>query len=59
MRASLPKVLHAIGGRSLIAHVLQTAVAAGGAEIAVVIGPDHMAVAGEVGRIAAKADVLN
>ena len=58
MRASLPKVLHAIGGRSLIAHVLQTAVAAGGAEIAVVIGPDHTAVAEEVRRIAPKADVF-
>jgi bifunctional UDP-N-acetylglucosamine pyrophosphorylase/glucosamine-1-phosphate N-acetyltransferase len=58
MRASLPKVLHAIGGRSLIGHVLQTAVAAGGAEIAVVIGPDHTAVAEEVRRIAPKADVF-
>jgi bifunctional UDP-N-acetylglucosamine pyrophosphorylase/glucosamine-1-phosphate N-acetyltransferase len=58
MRASLPKVLHAIGGRSLIAHVLQTAVAAGGAEIAVVIGPDHTAVAEEVRRMAPKADVF-
>jgi bifunctional UDP-N-acetylglucosamine pyrophosphorylase/glucosamine-1-phosphate N-acetyltransferase len=58
MRASLPKVLHAIGGRSLIAHVLQTAVAAGGGEIAVVIGSDHTAVAQEVVRIAPKAEVF-
>jgi bifunctional UDP-N-acetylglucosamine pyrophosphorylase/glucosamine-1-phosphate N-acetyltransferase len=38
MRASRPKVLHAIGGRSLIAHVLAAAGAAGGAH-AVVVGP--------------------
>ena len=30
MRASRPKVLHAIGGRPLIAHVLAAAGAAGG-----------------------------
>jgi bifunctional UDP-N-acetylglucosamine pyrophosphorylase/glucosamine-1-phosphate N-acetyltransferase len=44
MRSSLPKVLHEIGGRSLIAHVLNSAVAAGSANIAVVVGPDHAAV---------------
>jgi len=38
MRASRPKVLHAIGGRSLIAHVLTTAGTVGGAQ-AVVVGP--------------------
>jgi len=38
MRASRPKVLHAIGGRSLIAHVLAAVGAAGGAQ-AVVVGP--------------------
>jgi bifunctional UDP-N-acetylglucosamine pyrophosphorylase / glucosamine-1-phosphate N-acetyltransferase len=38
MRASRPKVLHAIGGRSLIVHVLAAAGTAGGAH-AVVVGP--------------------
>src|SRR5277367_2398362 len=38
MCASRPKVLHAIGGRSLIAHVLAAAGTAGGAQ-AVVVGP--------------------
>ena len=38
MRASRPKVLHAIGGRSLIAHVLASAGTVGGAQ-AVVVGP--------------------
>jgi bifunctional UDP-N-acetylglucosamine pyrophosphorylase/glucosamine-1-phosphate N-acetyltransferase len=38
MRASRPKVLDAIGGRSLIAHVLTSAGTVGGAQ-AVVVGP--------------------
>jgi bifunctional UDP-N-acetylglucosamine pyrophosphorylase/glucosamine-1-phosphate N-acetyltransferase len=58
MRASLPKVLHTIGGRSLVAHVLQTAVVAGGTDIAVVLGPDHAAVAEEVRRVAPNAEVF-
>ena len=45
MRSALPKVLHAIGGRTLLAHVLAAAIAAGGGAIAVVVGPDHDAVA--------------
>ena len=44
MRASLPKVLHEIGSRALIAHVLSAASTAGCNDIAVVIGPDHDAV---------------
>ncbi len=47
MRASRPKVLHAIGGRTLIAHVLAAAGAAGGTQ-AVVIGPAQDAVAAAV-----------
>jgi bifunctional UDP-N-acetylglucosamine pyrophosphorylase / glucosamine-1-phosphate N-acetyltransferase len=43
MRSSRPKVLHAIGGRSLIAHVLAAAAAAGG-KTAVVVGPGQEAV---------------
>ncbi len=38
MRTSLPKALHAIGGRTLLEHVLT---AASGADIALVVGPDH------------------
>jgi bifunctional UDP-N-acetylglucosamine pyrophosphorylase/glucosamine-1-phosphate N-acetyltransferase len=41
MKASRPKVLHAIGGRSLIAHALA---AAGTADPAVVVGPGQDAV---------------
>lgn len=45
MRSALPKALHTIGGRTLLAHVLTAAKQAGGGEIAVVVGPDHDAVA--------------
>jgi bifunctional UDP-N-acetylglucosamine pyrophosphorylase/glucosamine-1-phosphate N-acetyltransferase len=58
MRSSLPKVLHAIGGRTLLAHVLAAAARAGGAEIAVVVGPDHDAVGGEAKRVAPQVEVF-
>jgi bifunctional UDP-N-acetylglucosamine pyrophosphorylase / glucosamine-1-phosphate N-acetyltransferase len=43
MRSARPKVLHAIGGQSLIAHVLAAAAAVGGTA-AVVVGPGQEAV---------------
>jgi bifunctional UDP-N-acetylglucosamine pyrophosphorylase/glucosamine-1-phosphate N-acetyltransferase len=52
MRSSLAKALHRIGGRTLIEHVLLTAVQAGGADIAVVVGPDHAMLAEEIKRVA-------
>jgi bifunctional UDP-N-acetylglucosamine pyrophosphorylase / glucosamine-1-phosphate N-acetyltransferase len=58
MRSSMPKVLHAIGNRTLLSHVLTTAVRAGGAEIAVVVGPNADAVAAEARHIAPNADVF-
>jgi bifunctional UDP-N-acetylglucosamine pyrophosphorylase/glucosamine-1-phosphate N-acetyltransferase len=58
MRSSTPKVLHTIGHRTLLDHVLSTAKAAGGAELAIVIGPDHAAVAKEAHRIAPKASIF-
>ena len=51
MRSSLPKVLHAVAGQSLLAHVLQAAPKGAGAALAVVIGPDHRAVSDEVRRV--------
>ena len=51
MRSSLPKVLHPIAGQSLLAHVLDAAPHGTGAALAVVIGPDHKAVADEVKRV--------
>jgi bifunctional UDP-N-acetylglucosamine pyrophosphorylase / glucosamine-1-phosphate N-acetyltransferase len=58
MRSTLPKVLHAIGGRPLIAHVLGAAMKAGGGGIAVVVGPGHDAVAREVRALAPKAKMF-
>jgi bifunctional UDP-N-acetylglucosamine pyrophosphorylase/glucosamine-1-phosphate N-acetyltransferase len=51
MRSSLPKVLHPVAGQPLLAHVLDAAPHGTGAALAVVIGPDHTAVADEVKRV--------
>src|ERR1700680_2677400 len=51
MRSALPKVLHPVAGQSLLAHVLAAAPRGAGAALAVVIGPDHKAVAEEVKRL--------
>jgi bifunctional UDP-N-acetylglucosamine pyrophosphorylase / glucosamine-1-phosphate N-acetyltransferase len=51
MRSALPKVLHPVAGQSLISHVLAVAPHGAGAALAVVIGPDHKAVADEVARV--------
>src|SRR3954464_1388871 len=51
MRSSLPKVLHPVAGQSLLAHVLDAAPHGDGASLAVVIGPDHKAVADEGMRL--------
>ena len=40
MRSARPKVLHEVGGRSLLAHVLAAVRTAGSTSTAVVIGPD-------------------
>ena len=44
MRSALPKVLHPLGGRPLIEHVLDAIGHAGASEIAVVVGPNHDAI---------------
>src|SRR6202158_2969313 len=51
MRSSIPKVLHRVPGQSLLAHVLGAAPKGAGAAMAVVIGPDHEAVAEEARRV--------
>lgn len=43
MKSSLPKVLHPIAGRPMIAHVLAAAEATGAAPITVVVGPQQEA----------------
>ncbi len=51
MRSALPKVLHEVGGRSLLANVLGAVRKAGATATAVVVGPGHEAVAAEARRI--------
>jgi bifunctional UDP-N-acetylglucosamine pyrophosphorylase/glucosamine-1-phosphate N-acetyltransferase len=58
MRASRPKALHQIGGRSLLAHVLEAVRAAGGTDVAVVVGPQAEAVQAEAERSVPSAGVF-
>jgi bifunctional UDP-N-acetylglucosamine pyrophosphorylase/glucosamine-1-phosphate N-acetyltransferase len=58
MRSALPKVLHPIGGRSMLAHVLATVAALHAERIAVVVGPGMDAVCAEVSRAAPGAEVF-
>jgi bifunctional UDP-N-acetylglucosamine pyrophosphorylase / glucosamine-1-phosphate N-acetyltransferase len=59
MRSSVPKVLHPVAGQSLLAHVLDAAPKGQEkgqdngrrAALAVVVGPDHEAVAAEARRV--------
>ncbi len=57
MRSALPKVLHRIGGRTLIGHVLSSLRDVGG-NIAVVTGPGHDAVTEEVARAMPAAEIF-
>jgi bifunctional UDP-N-acetylglucosamine pyrophosphorylase / glucosamine-1-phosphate N-acetyltransferase len=58
MRSALPKVLHPVAGQSLLAHVLAAAPKGAGTALAVVVGPDHDAVANEVRRLRADATIF-
>jgi bifunctional UDP-N-acetylglucosamine pyrophosphorylase/glucosamine-1-phosphate N-acetyltransferase len=51
MRSSMPKVLHQVAGETLLAHVLKAAPDGDAAALAVVVGPDHEAVADEARRV--------
>ncbi|MBS9476325.1 bifunctional UDP-N-acetylglucosamine diphosphorylase/glucosamine-1-phosphate N-acetyltransferase GlmU [Ancylobacter radicis] len=55
MRSTKPKVLHAVANRPMLAHVLDAALHAGASRLAVVIGPDHDAVAAQVRQAAPQA----
>jgi bifunctional UDP-N-acetylglucosamine pyrophosphorylase / glucosamine-1-phosphate N-acetyltransferase len=57
MRSTLPKVLHKLAGRSLLAHVLTAVNAAGGTGTAVVVGPGQDAVAAEAKRVIPGAEI--
>src|SRR6201992_1395713 len=51
MRSSLPKVLHAVAGESLLAHVMAAAPKGASSRLAVVVGPDREDVAKEAARV--------
>jgi bifunctional UDP-N-acetylglucosamine pyrophosphorylase / glucosamine-1-phosphate N-acetyltransferase len=55
MRSGLPKVLHRIAGRPLLAHVLGAIAEVGVTDTAVVIGPAEETVAAEIKRAAPSA----
>ncbi|MEQ1577000.1 MAG: NTP transferase domain-containing protein, partial [Hyphomicrobium sp.] len=57
MKSSLPKVMHKVAGRSMLAHVLALAAGSGSAAPAVVIGPDMEAVRAETLKLAPLASV--
>ena len=58
MRSAQPKALHVLGGQSLLAHVMTAANAAGTGNLAIVVGPDHGAVATEALKLAPKAQIF-
>ena len=55
MRSALPKVLHSLGGRSMLAHALLAVTALEPTHVVVVVGNGRELVAAEVRRIAERA----
>lgn len=58
MRSRMPKVLHRIAGRSLLAHVLRAVTGVRSTRLAIVAGPDHVAVVEEAKRLAPTAEIF-
>src|SRR5262249_56186062 len=58
MRSTRPKVLRAIAGRSLLAHVLDAVREAGGTMTAVVVGAGGDAVAAEATQVVPAAEIF-
>jgi len=58
MVSRIPKILHRVAGRSLLAHAIAAVSKAGARHIAVVVGPDRQDVADEAQRHAPGADVF-
>jgi bifunctional UDP-N-acetylglucosamine pyrophosphorylase / glucosamine-1-phosphate N-acetyltransferase len=58
MRSARPKVLHAVAGQSLLAHVLDAVRQAGGKTVAVVVGPGADTVAAEARYILPAAEIF-
>ena len=57
MKSALPKVLHAVGGRSMLGHVLALAESVRADKVAVVIGPGMDGVRAEVAKLSPHAAV--
>src|SRR5947209_17809005 len=58
MRSTLPKVLHPIAGRSMLAHVLSAVRGAGTEAVAVVVGPNSDTVSEEARRTLPRTQVF-
>ena len=58
MKSARPKVLHEIGGQSMLAHVLDAVAKAGAQATAVVIGPDRADVAAAAQKAAPHAQIF-
>src|SRR5581483_11143006 len=58
MRSATPKVLHRVGGRSSLGHVLASLREAGIEQVAVVVGPGHDRVAAEVRGTLPRAEIF-
>ncbi|MGB8998917.1 MAG: NTP transferase domain-containing protein, partial [Pseudolabrys sp.] len=58
MRSQMPKVLHALGGRSLLGHAIVASRAAGSDDLAIVVGPGHEAVKADACTYAPKAQIF-
>ena len=58
MRSAIPKVLHGIAGRSMLAHVLAIARSAGAAKLALVVAPGMEAVRAEAAKVAPGIDIF-
>ncbi len=52
MRSAMPKVLHQVGGLSIVGHVVNAAIAAGSTQVALVTGPGHDAVRAAISAVA-------
>jgi bifunctional UDP-N-acetylglucosamine pyrophosphorylase/glucosamine-1-phosphate N-acetyltransferase len=57
MCSTVPKVLHELAGRSMLAHVLAAIGEAGTDRVAVIIGPDHERVAAEARSVIPGAEI--
>src|SRR3979409_233439 len=58
MGSAIPKVLHAVAGRSMLGHALATARAAGADKLALVVAPGMEAVRAEAARVAPGIEVF-